>query len=595
MRAAWALVRRREALTIVCTNSRRAASSAAQATPTQGATTLTLTQSHVKGCTSPALLQTSLGGLLDDLARRQPDVEAVVSLHQGSRLSYAGLQQEACTAAAALVSLGVEQGDRVGVWATSCQEWVIMQFATAKVGAVLVSMNPAYQTTELEYAVARCGMTHLIMSPGWRASDYVGMLQSIRAEVPTLRHVVLLGSGESAPGLLSWHEFLERSGMAGAREAARARAAGMDLHTPYNIQYTSGTTGRPKPALLSQHSVLNNGYMIGRGCRLGPADRVCIPVPLFHCFGAVLGNLATLATGGTIVFPGASFDPARTLAAVQAERCTSLLGVPTMFIRELELDNFGEYRLDSLRTGIMAGSPCPVEVMRRVQSKMHMSEVTICYGMTETSPVSFQTSIQDPIERRVSTVGHIHPHLEAKVIDPVTQGILAPGEVGELCVRGYSVMQGYYDDPEATAAAVDAEGWMHSGDLVTLDAEGYCNIVGRMKDMVIRGGENLYPREIEELLHSHPAIAEVNVFGVADARYGEELCAWVRTWDHASVSEDDIRAWAAARVSRHKVPRYIKFVHSFPQTLSGKPQKYLMRKQANAELGLDQAETVETA
>jgi len=432
-----------------------------------------------------------------------------------------------------------------------------------------------------------------VLAPRFRQADYLAMLDEVAGQVPTLQRRVVLGP-EAPPGALRWDDLREAPARASV-DQLREREALLQFDDPINIQYTSGTTGFPKGATLSHHNILNNGFFIGEGCRYDEADRVCIPVPLYHCFGMVLGNLACTTHGAAIVYPSESFDPVATLAAVEQERCTSLYGVPTMFIAELEHPRFHEFDLSSLRTGIMAGSPCPVEVMKKVQSDMHMAEVTICYGMTETSPVSFQTAPDDPVDKRVSTVGRIHPHVEAKVIDPDSGRILRRGGPGELCTRGYLVMLGYWENDEATAEAIDRAGWMHTGDLATIDADGYANIVGRIKDMVIRGGENVYPREVEEFLYGHPAVSDVQVIGVPDPRYGEELCAWVRVKEGQSVTGEQLRDWCRGRIATFKIPRYWRFVDAFPMTVTGKVQKFRMRETSIAELDLERASRIDTA
>ena len=488
-----------------------------------------------------------------------------------------------------------------GIWSPNNAEWVIAQLATARAGIILVNINPAYRVHELQFALSRVGCKALITATAFKGADYVGMLREIAPEIdqatpgelqaaalPELRTIVQIG-GSSSSGVLAFDDVPGLANHASI-ERLRARASLLQFDDPINIQFTSGTTGAPKGATLTHHNLLNNGYFVGEALGLTERDRVCIPVPLYHCFGMVLGNLACLTHASTMVYPSEGFDARAVLDAVAAERCTALYGVPTMFIAELNHPEFPAFDLGSLRTGIMAGSPCPVEVMKRVVSEMQMREVTICYGMTETSPVSFQTAADDPLDRRVSTVGRIHPHVEVKIVD--AQGhIVAPGVPGELCTRGYSVMLGYWDDPARTAEAVDEAGWMHTGDLATLDTEGYCNIVGRIKDMVIRGGENVYPREIEEFLYGHPKIQDVQVIGVPDQKYGEEICAWIVPKPGVTLTADDVRAFCEARIARYKVPRYVKLVDAFPLTVTGKVQKYLMREQMKVELGLVEERT----
>jgi fatty-acyl-CoA synthase len=464
---------------------------------------------------------------------------------------------------------------------------VLLQYATAKIGAILVNINPAYRSHELGYVLRQAGITLLVSAESFRTSDYRAMIEEVRGDLPDLEKVIYLGT----PG---WDE-LAAAGAAADDGTLADRSATLAFDDPINIQYTSGTTGFPKGATLSHHNILNNGFFIGEGCRYTERDRVCIPVPFYHCFGMVLGNLACTTHGACIVIPAPGFDPALTLAAVQAEQCTSLYGVPTMFIAELALPEFASYDLSSLRTGIMAGSPCPVEVMKRVLSEMHMPEVEICYGMTETSPVSTQTSTDDDMERRVSTVGRVHPHVEIKVIDPETGLVLPRGSHGELCTRGYSVMLGYWNEPDKTAEAIDAGRWMHTGDLAVMDDAGYLNITGRIKDMVIRGGENIYPREIEEFLYTHPDIEDVQVIGVPDAKYGEELCAWVRLRPGAGINAEQVREFCAGRIAHYKIPRYVRVTDEFPMTVTGKVQKFKMRETSVSELGLETASAVRTA
>ena len=534
--------------------------------------------SHAAGPSEPPLLEETIGAALRRVAAAQGDREALVARHQGIRLSYAELDAASDRLACALLALGVEQGDRIGIWAPNCAEWVLTQFATARIGAVLVNVNPAYRTTELRYALAQSGCRALIAARAFKSSDYVAMVEEVRPELPALADVFWLGGTE-------WDALLARAADVEAGTLA-AREAALSPSDPINIQYTSGTTGAPKGATLSHRNILNNGYLVGAACGYGPEDRVCIPVPFYHCFGMVMGNLGAVAHGACMVIPSAAFEPEATLAAIAEERCTSLYGVPTMFIAELGHPSFADHDLSSLRTGIMAGSPCPVEVMKRVISDMHMGAVTIAYGMTETSPVSTQTVADDPLEKRVGTVGRVHPHVEVQIVD-ARGAVVGRGESGELCTRGYSVMSGYWDDPERTAEAIDRDGWMHTGDLATMDADGYVNIVGRIKDMVIRGGENVYPREVEEFLYGHPDVADVQVVGVPDARYGEELVAWVTLREGAVAGEEDIREFCRGRIAHFKVPRYVRFTDAFPMTVTGKIQKYKLREAAIAELGLE--------
>jgi fatty-acyl-CoA synthase len=552
--------------------------------------------SYVHGASAKPLIGATIGEFFDRACTEHRDREALVVRHQGARLTYAELRREVDDLACSLLRLGLEPGDRVGIWSQNNLEWVLTQFATAKAGLVLVNINPAYRRTELEYALNKVGCRALILSPGFKTSDYLAIVDELAPELatcapgalaaarlPSLRWVVRLGSALT-PGMLSFDALRTP---ATADETSRLADFGSRLQfdDPINIQFTSGTTGSPKGATLTHHNILNNGHFIGEAMRLTPQDRLCIPVPLYHCFGMVLGNLACLTHGSTLVFPGEGFDPLQTLQAVAEERCTALHGVPTMFIAVLDHPEFGRFDLSRLRTGIMAGSPCPIEVMKRVVSQLNMQQVTIAYGMTETSPVSFQSSVDDPVERRVSTVGRIQPHIEVKIVDG--EGRIVPrGTPGELCTRGYSVMQGYWADAEKTREAIDAAGWMHTGDLATLDDEGYCNIVGRLKDMVIRGGENVYPREVEEFLYRHPKVQDVQVVGVPDRKYGEELCACVVLRAGAKATEDEIREFCRGQIAHYKVPRYVEFVDGFPMTITGKIQKYLMREQMAAKLGL---------
>ncbi len=560
-----------------------------------------LTLSYVHGASSQPLIGDTIGQFFDAACAKWASRPALVVRHQKVRLTYAELQREVDRLAAGLLTLGLEPGDRIGIWSPNNSEWVVTQFATAKAGLILVNINPAYRVAELEYALNKVGCKALILAERFKTSDYIAMLRELAPELghatpgrlestrlPTLRAVVLLGDGWH-PGTFRFSEVMSRGG---AAEAQRLAELGPQLQfdQPINIQFTSGTTGFPKGATLSHHNILNNGFFIGEAMRLTPDDRLCIPVPLYHCFGMVLGNLAALTHGSCMVFPGEGFDPLATLQTVAEERCTALHGVPTMFIAQLDHPEFDRFDLSSLRTGIMAGSPCPIEVMKRAVTKMHLSEITIAYGMTETSPVSLQSSTEDPLERRVSTVGRIQPHLEVKIVD--LQGRIVPtGTAGELLTRGYSVMLGYWNDEERTREAIDAARWMHTGDLATIDAEGYCNIVGRIKDMVIRGGENVYPREIEEFLYRHPKIQDVQVIGVPDDRYGEEICAWVKLRPGVTATDEEIRAFCRGQIAHYKVPRYIKFVDEFPMTVTGKIQKFIMRERSIAELGLKAQKT----
>ena len=542
-----------------------------------------MARSEARGATDVPLLEQTIGANFEATVARFPDREALVACHQGKRFTYAELNEAVDVVARGLLDLGVEKGDRVGIWSPNTYEWVLVQYATAKIGAILVNINPAYRTSEVAYAVQQSGCRLLIAAPRFKTSDYAAMIDEVRPELPDLELVILLESAE-------WDALLAAAGRVPA-ERLRERSASLQPHDPINIQYTSGTTGFPKGATLSHHNILNNGYFTARGCSYTEHDRVCISVPFYHCFGMVLGNLACTTHGACMVIPEAAFEAEAVLTAVEREGCTSLYGVPTMFIAELAHPRFAEFDLSSLRTGIMAGSPCPVEVMKQVIASMHMDEVTICYGMTETSPVSTQTGADDTIDKRVGTVGQVHPHVEVKVVDPATGDTVERGQAGEFCTRGYSVMTGYWNDPARTAEAVDADGWMHTGDLATMDDDGYLNIVGRIKDMIIRGGENVYPREIEEYLYTHPDIADVQVIGVPDAKYGEEIMAWVKVRDGATLTDDDVKAFCQGRIAHYKVPRYVKFADEFPMTVTGKIQKYKMRETAMAELGLSDVET----
>ena len=560
-----------------------------------------LTQSHDIGDTNGPLIEATIGRHFEAMARRFPDREALVSCHQNLRYSYRELDVEANRLASALLNSGVAKGERVGIWAHNCAEWLFMQIATAKVGIVLVNINPAYRVTELEYALNKVGCKMLVTMTAYKTSDYLGIVRELAPEIdaatsgrlqakraPQLLTVVQLGR-QGVPGMLSFAELMAR----GDPNDPAIDAAGATLTSsdPINIQFTSGTTGFPKGATLTHRNILNNGFFIGEAMKLSEHDRLCVPVPLYHCFGMVLGNLACLTHGSAIVYPNDGFDPLTVLETVQAEKCTGLHGVPTMFIAELAQARFAEFDLSSLRTGIMAGSPCPIEVMKQVVDKMHMGEVTIAYGMTETSPVSCQSTTQTPLSKRVSTVGLVQPHLEVKVIDPESGKTAAIGATGEFCTKGYSVMHGYWGDEEKTREAIDKYGWMHTGDLATMDEDGYVNIVGRIKDMVIRGGENVYPREIEEFLYQHPAISDVQVIGVPDAKYGEELCAWIVLKAGQSATAENIRDFCKGKIAHYKVPRHIKFVDTFPMTITGKIQKFVMRDAMKLELRLEEAKT----
>ena len=541
--------------------------------------------SYSHGVSSQALIGETIGGNLRRVAARFGDREAMVDVPSGRRWTYRQLDADTDTLARGLLAAGIGTGERVGIWSPNCPEWVLLQYATAKMGAILVNINPAYRTHELAYVLRQAGIKLLVSAESFKTSDYRAMVGEVRGDLPGLEDVIFISTE-------GWDKLLAAGD---EPDALAAREATLAFDDPINIQYTSGTTGFPKGATLSHHNILNNGFFIGEYCRYTEADRVAIPVPFYHCFGMVLGNLACTTHGAAIVIPAPGFEPAATLRAVQQERCTSLYGVPTMFIAELALPDFASYDLSSLRTGIMAGSPCPVEVMKRVVSEMHMEEVTIAYGMTETSPVSAQTRADEELERRVSTVGRVHPHVEVKVIDPETGRVLPRGTPGEMCTRGYSVMLGYWDDPERTAEVIDAARWMHTGDLAVMDDAGYLNIVGRIKDLVIRGGENIYPREVEEFLYGHPQIEDVQVIGVPDEKYGEELCAWIRVRGGAELTAGDIRAYCTGKIAHYKIPRYVRLTTEFPMTVTGKIQKYKMRETSISELGLQAASETRTA
>jgi fatty-acyl-CoA synthase len=543
--------------------------------------------SYSHGTSSTPLLGETIGDNLRRIAGQFGDSEIVVDVPSGRRWTYRQFDADTDALARGLLAAGIKARDRVGIWSPNCAEWVLLQFATAKIGAILVNINPAYRSHELEFVLRQSGVRLLVSAESFKTSDYRAMVGEVGGSLDSLERVIFLGTPE-------WDELSATRQSVGA-DALEARGAELAFDDPINIQYTSGTTGFPKGATLSHHNILNNGFFIGEACRYTERDRVCIPVPFYHCFGMVLGNLAAVTHGACIVIPAPGFDPAATLRATADERCTSLYGVPTMFIAELALPDFGDYDLTSLRTGIMAGSPCPVEVMKRVVSEMHMAEVTIAYGMTETSPVSAQTTADDDMERRVSTVGRVHPHVEVKIINPDNGLVLPRGEPGEMCTRGYSVMLGYWNEPEKTAEAIDAGRWMHTGDLAVIDTAGYLNIVGRIKDMVIRGGENVYPREVEEFLYTHPEIEDVQVVGVPDEKYGEELCAWVKLRPGSGLAEEDVRAFCVGKIAHYKVPRYVRFTQEFPMTVTGKVQKFKMRETSVAELGLEAASQARTA
>jgi fatty-acyl-CoA synthase len=540
--------------------------------------------SYSHGTSTTPLLGETIGDNLRATVARHGAREALVVRSQGFRATYDELWAATTQAARGLIGLGVARGDRVGIWSPNRWEWVVAQYACARAGAILVNINPAYKTSELEYVLRQSGTSVLILARRFRTSDYAAMVAEVRERLPELRLTLVMDD--------EWGRLAEAA--AGVPEAALAeREAGLQFDDPINLQYTSGTTGFPKGATLTHHNILNNGYFVAEALRLTEADRMCIPVPFYHCFGMVMGNLGCTTHGATMVIPAEAFDPLAVLETLAAERCTALYGVPTMFIAELDHPRFAEFDLSSLRTGIMAGSPCPIEVMRRVFDRMNMREVTICYGMTETSPVSTQSAVDDPLDKRVSTVGRVHPHVEVKIVDPAHGAIVPRGARGELCTRGYSVMLGYWGDEAGTRTAIDAGRWMHTGDLATMDAEGYVNIVGRIKDLIIRGGENVYPREIEEFLHTHPSVAEAQVIGVPSVRYGEEVMAWVRL--RAPVTEEELRAFCTGKIAHYKIPRFWKVVDAFPMTVTGKVQKFRMREVAVSELGLEAAAGVKTA
>ena len=557
--------------------------------------------SRVSGPTTVALLDDNIPRFLKRAVDRYPDRDAVVFAALGVRWSYAQLARRVDRFAAGLLALGLYKGDRIGIWSPNRPEWVIAQFATARIGLILVNINPAYRRSELEYALNKVRAKALITAPHFKSSNYLEMLADLAPELaesapgrlhaarlPDLRYVIQLGADPVA-GTFSFDDVMAKGG-GGQRARLDALSASLSTHDPINVQFTSGTTGAPKGATLTHHNIINNANFCARAMNFSEHDRLCIPVPLYHCFGMVAGNIVCVATGATMVFPGEAFDPLDTLQTLDRESCTALHGVPTMFLAMVDHPEFARFDLRSLRTGIMAGAPCPIELMKRVVAKMHMSEITIAYGMTETSPISFQCAVDDPIDRRVSTVGRIQPHAEAKIVDG--QGRTVPvGQQGEFCARGYLVMRGYWGDPEQTREAIDDDGWMHSGDLATIDAQGFCNIVGRVKDMLIRGGENVYPREIEAYLYRHPKIQDVQVFGVPDPRLGEEICAWIVLQPGATATEQDIREFCEGQIAHFKIPRYIRVVPAMPMTVTGKPQKFKMREQMIAELGLDEAKT----
>ncbi|HJS96224.1 MAG TPA: AMP-binding protein [Solirubrobacteraceae bacterium] len=541
--------------------------------------------SYAHGACAEPLLGETIGHNLSRTIARFPDAEALVSCHQGLRYTYAEFGEAVDRLAGGMLAAGLQPGDRVGVWGPNRTEWTLVQYATAKAGLILVNINPSYRVSELQYALGQSGCRWIFSTQALRGSDFVAMVDQVRAEVPALERAVFFDTDE-------WEEVASGQGFTGD---LRALGDELDFDDPINIQYTSGTTGFPKGATLTHHNILNNGYFVGELLGYSERDRVCVPVPLYHCFGMVLGNLAATTHGSCMVYPAEIFEPVATLQACDQERCTSLYGVPTMFIAELGHDRFSEFDYGPLRTGIMAGSPCPIEVMKRVSADMGIAEIGIAFGMTETSPVTTQTLLDETLENRCATVGQVHPHVEIKIVDPVTGRTVPRGEPGEFLARGYVVMQGYWNDPERTADAIDAQRWMHTGDLATMDEQGLVRIVGRIKDMVIRGGENVYPREIEEFLYTHPLIADVQVIGVPDERYGEELMAWIIPRPGASITGDEVREFCKGQIAHYKIPRYLKFVDSFPMTVTGKVQKFKMRELATEELGLSEAAAIATA
>ncbi len=560
----------------------------------------TQTLSYAHGVSVTPLLGETIGAHFDRTVQRWGARPALISHQQGIAWTWSELGAKVDAFAAGLVAMGLKPGERVGIWSPNNAEWIVTQYATAKAGLILVNINPAYRLSELEYALNKVECRALITASKFKTSDYIGMINTLApelararpghldsAKLPSLRAVIQIGG--AAPGAITF-EALYDMGDAAARATLRHLRETLQFDDPINIQFTSGTTGLPKGATLTHHNILNNGYFIAQTLHYTEQDKVCIPVPMYHCFGMVIGSLACLTTGAAIVFPGEGFDPLATLETIAAQRCTSLYGVPTMFIAELDHPDFTGFDLGSLRTGMMAGAPCPIEVMRRCIADMHLTEITIGYGMTETSPVSTQTLIGDTLEHQTGTVGRVHPHVEVKIVDP--EGRIVPtGTPGEFCTRGYSVMLGYWDDEDRTAQAIDKTGWMHTGDLATMDADGYCNIVGRIKDMVIRGGENIYPREIEEFLYRHSAIQDVQVFGVPDKRFGEELCAWIKLREGANLTEEDVKAFCKDQIAHYKVPRHIRFVSDYPLTATGKVQKFIMREKMLDELGVQEIAT----
>ena len=562
--------------------------------------------SYTCGTSEFPLLGMTMGEMIDHTVARYPDTEAIVSVHENIRWTYRKFLERINLVARGLMGMGVEKGDRVGIWAMNHADWVVIQFATAKIGAIMVNINPAYRTYELEYVLKQSEIQTLILQGRFKTSDYVGMFYEACPEAweqkpghissekfPFLKNVIFMGA-IPYNGMFTWDELMEKADEITMDEVAD-RGENLTFDDPINIQYTSGTTGFPKGVVLTHHGVLNNGYIIGEGMGFSEKDRLCIPVPFYHCFGMVLSNMACATHGSTMVLPAPTFDAEEVLKTVEKERCTALHGVPTMFIAELTHPNFSKYNLSSLRTGIMAGSPCPIEVMKQVNTQMHMSDIVIVYGQTETSPGVTMTTTKDPVERRVTTIGRAFPHTELKIIDPKTGKIVPMGEIGEICARGYCVMKCYYNNPSATHATLDKDRWNHTGDLATMDEEGYFKIVGRLKDMVIRGGENIYPREIEEFLHHNEKIADVYVVGVPDVKYGEELCAWVKMKPGQTMTDQDVKDFCKGKIAHFKIPRYVLFVDDFPMSVTGKIQKFVMRDESIKQLGLEAAENIKTA
>ena len=565
-----------------------------------------LQPSYASGTGSTPLLGCTIGDALDTTARAYSNSPALVSRHQNQRLTFAELSAAVERFALGLMHLAVQKGDRVGIWATNCSEWVIVQFAAAKIGAILVNVNPAYRAYELKFALEQSGCQTLIMVPNFKNADFVSIFFETcpeakaakagtlsAADLPFLKNLILIDKTHP-DSFFGWNQILAMGDHVAFAEL-RQREAGLAFDEPINIQYTSGTTGHPKGAVLSHHNIVNNALLVAECMRIAPGDRICVPVPFYHCFGMVMGNMAAVLKASTIVIPAPHFDALRTLEAVAEERCTALYGVPTMFRAELEHPEFDRFDLRSLRTGIMAGSPCPIQLMKRVVAEMHCPEITIAYGQTESSPVITQTTTDDPIELRVTTVGRALPHTEIKIIDPATGKIVPRGTQGELCTRGYCVMKGYYNNDQATRAAVDPDGWLHTGDIAVMREDGYCRIAGRVKDMIIRGGENIYPREIEEFLYTCPGISEVQIVGIPSAKYGEEVAAWVKLQPGAALSAEEIRAFCSGKIASFKIPRYVKMVNEFPMTVTGKIQKFRMREIMIHELGLDETNRIETA